>query len=159
MSTGFTVVQSLLGTLAGFVLSVPLITVAGESWALWVALPVLVFLTAYTPTAVHFVVGQASFTLFVVVLFNLLEPEGWRTGLLRLGDIALGAGVALVVSLVFWPRGPAHVRRGVGAIASGGRSSRRRGRPLPGRRRDRPPTASRRPGGRRWRRSAGPARR
>jgi len=28
-------------------------------------------------------VGQAGFTVFVVVLFNLLAPVGWRVGLVR----------------------------------------------------------------------------
>ena len=32
-----------------------------------------------TPSAVGFVVGQASFTVFVVVLFNLQQPSGWKT--------------------------------------------------------------------------------
>ena len=36
----------------------------------------MVFLAAYTPGAVNFVVGQASFTVFVVVLFNILRPRG-----------------------------------------------------------------------------------
>ena len=38
--------------------------------------------------------GQAGFTVFVVVLFNMLVPEGWRTGLVRVQDIAIGAGIA-----------------------------------------------------------------
>jgi len=50
-------------------------------------------------------IGQAMFTLLVVVLFNLIQPEGWRTGLVRVEDIFVGAGTAVIVGTIFWPRG------------------------------------------------------
>ncbi len=59
----------------------------------------------------NFVVGQASFTVFVVVLFNLLDPIGWRTGLVRVQDIAIGAGISVVVGALVWPRGASGVAR------------------------------------------------
>ena len=123
MSTGYTVLQSLLGTLIGFVLAAGLVSITADEWFLWLLLPLTAFLAAYTPSAIHFVVGQASFTVFVVVLFNLLTPQGWRTGLIRLGDIAIGAAVSLVVSVLFWPRGAsAQLRRAWKlAIAANGR--------------------------------------
>jgi uncharacterized membrane protein YccC len=122
-STGYTVLQSVLGTTIGFVLAAGLVSITAAEWFLWLLLPITVFLAGYTPSAIHFVVGQASFTLFVVVLFNLLVPEGWRTGLVRLGDVALGAAVSLVVSVVFWPRGASAQLRAAAteAIAAGGR--------------------------------------
>jgi hypothetical protein len=40
-----------------------------------------------------------------VVLFNLIEPTGWKVGAVRVLDVATGCLVAVVVSLVFWPRG------------------------------------------------------
>ena len=52
-----------------------------------------------------FLVGQAAFTLVVVILFNIIVPVGWEVGLLRVEDIALGCAVSLVVGLLFWPRG------------------------------------------------------
>ena len=78
---------------------------------LWVLLPIVVFLAAYTPGAVNFVVGQASFTVFVVVLFNILAPQGWRTGLVRVQDVAIGAGISVVVGALLWPRGARGVAR------------------------------------------------
>lgn len=45
----------------------------------------------------------------VSVLFNLLVPEGWRIGVLRVEDVAIGAAVSLVVGVLFWPRGAAAV--------------------------------------------------
>jgi hypothetical protein len=43
----------------------------------------------------------------VVILFNLIEPTGWRVGLTRIEDVAIGCGVSIVVGLLFWPRGAA----------------------------------------------------
>ncbi len=42
--------------------------------------------------------------MFVVALFNLVEPLGWHTGLVRLEDVMLGAGVSAAAALLFWPR-------------------------------------------------------
>jgi uncharacterized membrane protein YccC len=92
-------------TLAGLPASALIGIVAGDTTGLWIAFPVLAFLAAYTPTAINFVVGQASFTVLVVALFNLVVPEGWRTGLVRVQDIAAGAAISVVVGFVLWPRG------------------------------------------------------
>jgi uncharacterized membrane protein YccC len=40
-----------------------------------------------------------------VILFNLIAPAGWKVGLLRVEDIALGCAVSLAVGVLFWPRG------------------------------------------------------
>jgi hypothetical protein len=123
LGTGYTVLQALAGTVAGFALAVGLVHLASSRWVLWALLPVTVFLAAYTPTAVHFVVGQASFTVLVVVLFNLLEPVGWKVGLVRVQDVAIGLTVSLLVSLVLWPRGASRalVASITGSLASSGR--------------------------------------
>ena len=105
-STRHTAWEASIGTLAGFgVASAFVFATGGTPEALWIALPICVFLAVYTPTAVHFMIGQAMFTLTVVVLFNLIQPEGWRTGLVRVEDILVGAGTAVIVGAIFWPRG------------------------------------------------------
>ncbi|HZA80358.1 MAG TPA: FUSC family protein, partial [Actinomycetes bacterium] len=97
---------AIAGTVVGFVVAAVLTLAIGTSaGALWVTLPMVAFLAAYVPTAVSFLVGQAAFTLFVVVLFDLLQPQGWRLGLVRLEDVALGVGVSVVVAVLLWPRG------------------------------------------------------
>jgi len=118
LATGRTTLQAMAGTLAGFAIGAPFILLAGEHrLAIFVALPVAVFLAAYTPTAVHFVVGQAAFTILVIVLFNLIAPAGWTVGLVRVEDIALGTGVSLVVGLLLWPRGArADLRRALAQL-------------------------------------------
>ena len=106
LATGRTTLQALAGTVAGFAIGGAFMVLVGShALALWIALPVAVFLAAYTPTAVHFVVGQAAFTILVIVLFNLLAPAGWTVGLVRVEDIALGTGISVVVGLLLWPRG------------------------------------------------------
>lgn len=47
---------------------------------------------------------QAMMTLTTVIILDPMAPSGVRIGLLRIEDIALGAGVGMVVSLLLWPR-------------------------------------------------------
>ncbi|HYT26490.1 MAG TPA: FUSC family protein, partial [Actinomycetota bacterium] len=106
LATGRTALLAILGTVAGFIVAAGLTLAVGTSRAgLWIALPVTVFLAAYVPTAVSFLIGQAAFTLYVIVLFDLLQPQGWRLGLVRMEDVLLGAAVSLVVAVLLWPRG------------------------------------------------------
>jgi uncharacterized membrane protein YccC len=64
-----------------------------------------VFLAGLAPTAVSFTAGQAAFTVTLLILFNILAPEGWQIGLVRIEDVVLGSAVSLAVGLLFWPRG------------------------------------------------------
>jgi uncharacterized membrane protein YccC len=43
--------------------------------------------------------------LSLLIILNLTAPAGWRIGLLRIEDVAMGAAVGMVVSLLLWPRG------------------------------------------------------
>jgi uncharacterized membrane protein YccC len=109
-ATGATALRALLGTVVGFVVGAALLVAIGTNPAtLWIILPFAVLVTAYTPGTAPFAVGQAAFTIFLVVLFNLLIPAGWIVGLLRVEDIAIGCGVGLIVGFLFWPRGVASV--------------------------------------------------
>jgi uncharacterized membrane protein YccC len=109
-STESTALRALGGTLLGFVLGALLLLGIGTSTpALWAALPIAVAVAAYAPGALPFTVGQAAFTVVVLVLFNLLAPAGWKVGLLRIEDVAIGCLVSLVVGVLFWPRGASSV--------------------------------------------------
>jgi uncharacterized membrane protein YccC len=110
VSTGSTALRALTGTLIGFVIGGALLLAIGTgATALWVVLPVAVFIAAYAPGTAPFVVGQAAFTVTIAVLFNLLAPVGWRVGIVRVEDVAIGCAVSLVVGGMFWPRGVAAV--------------------------------------------------
>jgi uncharacterized membrane protein YccC len=105
-STESTALRALGGTVIGFVVGALLLLGIGTSTAaLWVAFPIALAVAAYAPGTLPFAFGQAAFTVVVVVLFNLLQPVGWKVGLLRIQDVALGCLVSLVVGVLFWPRG------------------------------------------------------
>ena len=109
-ATGATAVRALAGTVAGFVIGAALMLLIGDTSAvLWVVLPFAVLISAYAPGTAPFAVGQAAFTVTVVILFNLLIPTGWKVGELRIVDVALGCGVSVLVGLFFWPRGVSSV--------------------------------------------------
>jgi uncharacterized membrane protein YccC len=106
LATGRTTLEAIVGTLAGFAIGAAFTATAGRQPAvLWAALPVVVFFAAYASNAIGFLVGQAAFTVMVIILFNLITPVGWRLGLVRIEDVALGAGISVVVGLLLWPRG------------------------------------------------------
>jgi uncharacterized membrane protein YccC len=109
-STGATAWRALAGTVVGFVVGAALLLAIGTGQtSLWVALPLAVLVAAYAPGTTPFLVGQAAFTVTIVVLFNLLVPVGWKVGLLRVEDVAIGCGVSVLVGLLFWPRGASSV--------------------------------------------------
>jgi uncharacterized membrane protein YccC len=109
-ATGATAWRGLAGTVAGFVAGAALLVAIGTNPdALWAVLPVAIFVAAYAPGTTPFLVGQAAFTVVIVVLFNLLQPVGWTVGLLRIEDVAIGCAVSLVAGVLFWPRGTSAV--------------------------------------------------
>jgi uncharacterized membrane protein YccC len=109
-STGATALRALGGTAIGFVIGAALLVAIGTSQpALWATFPIAVAIAAYTPGTAPFALGQAAFTITVVVLFNLLVPAGWQVGLIRIEDVALGCAVSVIVGALFWPRGAAAI--------------------------------------------------
>ncbi len=121
LSTSATIASALLGTLAGIVVGGLIVVVVGaDRGVLWAVLPFAVLLAAYAPQAISFAAGQGAFTIVVLVLFNLIHPAGWRVGLVRVEDVAIGAGVSLLVGLLLWPRGATAILRGaIGAAYDG----------------------------------------
>src|SRR5207244_12323185 len=112
LSTGWSILSALAGTAVGIVLGAGLVLAIGTHEAvLWAVLPLAVLLGSYAPRAISFAAGQAGFTVVLFVLFNLIQPVGWRVGLVRLEDVAIGFAVSLGVGLLFWPRGAAGLLR------------------------------------------------
>ena len=113
--TTTTALQALRGTLLGFAIAAPIAYAAnGHDTILWILLPFVTFLAAWVPGAIGLGGGQAAFTVFVVVLFNLAAPAGTRTAVLRVETVLTGIAVAVAAGFLFWPRGPV---AGVGPIA------------------------------------------
>ncbi|MFF5092859.1 FUSC family protein [Streptomyces niveus] len=106
LSTGQNALRAVLGTLAGFAIgALLLLPIGSDTTPLWFLLPVTILVAGVAPAVISFAAGQAAFTLELVILFNILQPTGWRVGLVRIEDVAIGCGVSLVVGLLFWPRG------------------------------------------------------
>jgi hypothetical protein len=106
LTTGTKVVRAVTGTAVGVIVGASLIAIVGvEPAVLWTLLPIAVFGAAYIPRVASFVAGQATFTMAVLIILNLIAPTGWRLGVLRIEDITAGAAVAMVASLLLWPRG------------------------------------------------------
>jgi uncharacterized membrane protein YccC len=111
-TTGTTVVSAVIGTLAGVLLATAAtLAIGAHAPLMWLALPLAVFFAAYAPAAISLGAGQTMFALLVVLLFNLMVPEGWRTGAVRLEAVTVGAFAALAASLIMWPKGAAAVLR------------------------------------------------
>jgi hypothetical protein len=122
LNTGQDAVRALLGTVAGFIVGAALLVGIGTNTTLlWFLLPLAIFLAGVAPAVISFAGGQAAFTLTLVILFNIIQPTGWRVGLVRIEDVAIGVGVSLVVGVLFWPRGAAAALRQAlaGAYAGG----------------------------------------
>ena len=112
LGTGRSVISALAGTAVGIVIGAAiLIPVKGDTTVLWGILPVAVLVGAYAPRVISFAAGQAAFTVVVLVLFNIIQPTGWKVGILRIEDVAVGFAISLGVGLVFWPRGAAALLR------------------------------------------------
>lgn len=106
LGTGATAARAIGGTALGFVIgSVIMVGVANHINLLWVLLPIAVLIAGTAPFMVSFAAGQAAFTVMVVILFNIIQPEGWRVGLTRIEDVTIGCAVSVVVGFLFWPRG------------------------------------------------------
>ena len=72
-----------------------MIAIGSHEDVLWVVLPFAVLLGSYAPRAISFAAGQAGFTVVLFVLFNIIQPVGWRVGLVRIEDVAIGFAISL----------------------------------------------------------------
>jgi uncharacterized membrane protein YccC len=98
--------QVFMGTVAGFAIGVLTIYVAGpHASVFWLLLPFVIFLAAYTPGATTLAIGQAAFTIFLIVLFGISQPGSFLTSETRLQDVLMGLSISLLVSLLIWPHG------------------------------------------------------
>ena len=108
--TGATALRALAGTVAGFAVGAAVLLGIGTGQTtIWIAFVISLVIAAYTPGTVPFAAGQAAFTVWLILVLDLIKPVGWTLGLVRVEDVAIGCAVSLVAGAVFWPRGASSV--------------------------------------------------
>jgi Fusaric acid resistance protein-like len=106
LATRTRVVQAVVGTALGIMLGGILGAAIGVAPVVqWLLVPITIFASTYLPRFVSFTAAQAIGALNLLTILSLTIPTGWRVGLLRVEDIALGAAVGMGASLLLWPRG------------------------------------------------------
>lgn len=92
-----------IGALIGYLM---LATEGSHPALLWIGLLLVTFLAVYTQATTAYIVGQAAFSLFVIVAFSLANwPPELSVATQRIIDIAYGAAISVAVALLMWPRG------------------------------------------------------
>ncbi|MEO1056771.1 MAG: FUSC family protein [Actinomycetota bacterium] len=105
-STTSTAISAVVGTAIGFAVSAMWIAAAdGNDVVVAIVFVAAVAVSGYGPGRFGVGVGQASFAVLVVSLFMLLDNPGIDTGVVRVVDVAIGAGSSVALSFVLWPRG------------------------------------------------------
>jgi uncharacterized membrane protein YccC len=98
---------ALLGTLAGAVLAGGLLVVGAQPQVYMVALPPVMLIGFAAGPLLGPGWGQALFTVVIALVFAQVAPVNWRLAEVRLFDVAIGAGIGILIGLFAWPRGGA----------------------------------------------------
>ncbi|MFM9134268.1 MAG: FUSC family protein [bacterium] len=107
LTTLKTSLWAVLGTFAGAMVGYALLYAElDRPVLLWGALVIVTFLAVYTQATAAYALGQACFSLFVIVAFSLANwPPELRTAETRFVDVLIGALISVLVALLMWPRG------------------------------------------------------
>lgn len=99
--------QAIVGTTVGVLVGSGIVWAAGErELLLWAVLPIAVFVAGWGPTAISYLAGQMAFSAFTITLLALITwPPTLDLGLVRVEDVAIGGGVAVLIGLLLWPGG------------------------------------------------------
>jgi uncharacterized membrane protein YccC len=98
---------AITGTFIGAVLGIAIIVADDRNEPLmWAIFIVAVFLATWAPGALGFMLGQAAFSLFVIIAFSLIAwPPELATVEQRVLDICIGVLLSIVIAGLMWPRG------------------------------------------------------
>ena len=95
LGTGSTALRAVGGTAVGFVVGSAIMIGVGDHTVAAVGAAARGRAGAgAAPSMISFAAGQAGFTVVVVILFNIIDPTGWKVGLTRIEDVAIGCGSA-----------------------------------------------------------------
>ncbi|MBY0442832.1 MAG: FUSC family protein [Mycobacteriaceae bacterium] len=107
LTTRTKTIQTIAGTAIGVMIGGAVVAIFGSQRGILVLLllPLAVFGSVYLERVFSFVAGEAMITVTGLIFLDMAGSTEWWIGLLRIGNIALGAGIAILVSLLLWPRG------------------------------------------------------
>lgn len=102
-----TSLSALAGTFAGAIIGGGLLLVlTPDRWIYAALVVVTAFFAVYAQGTLGFVVSQAIFSIYVIVVFTFVDwPPDLSTAAARLEDIGVGIVVSVVVALLLWPHG------------------------------------------------------
>src|SRR5215212_349682 len=105
-ATRAAVVPAFVGTVIGGLLMALVLGLAGANSKFYlIAFPVSLIIGLAGGRIAGPIVGQASFTLMVALLFAQIAPVTWRLAEVRITDVVLGGLLGAVIGLLVWPRG------------------------------------------------------
>ena len=101
------VMYAITGTFIGVGLGLLItLVIVASPVVLWILLPLVTFMSAWTSGAVGFFFGQVSISTLVLVALGILNwPPQASVGFARIEDILLGSFVALTVGALMWRHG------------------------------------------------------
>jgi len=98
---------ALVGTVAGAVLAGGLLVVVADPQVYVIALPLAMLIGFAAGPLLGPGWAQALFTVVIAMVFAQVAAPDWRLAEARVLDVAVGAGVGLLIGLFAWPRGGA----------------------------------------------------
>jgi len=105
-ATRAAVVPAFVGTVIGGLLMALVLGLAGANSKFYlIAFPISLIIGLAGGRIAGPIVGQASFTLMVALLFAQIAPVTWRLAEVRITDVVLGGLLGAVIGLLVWPRG------------------------------------------------------
>jgi len=105
-ATRAAVIPAFVGTVVGGLVMAVILGLAGADSKIYeIAFPVVLVLGLAAGPVAGPLVGQASFTLVVALLFAQIAPVSWRLAEVRVTDVVLGGLLGAVIGLLVWPRG------------------------------------------------------
>jgi uncharacterized membrane protein YccC len=103
--TRSTLRPALVGTTVGAVVAAGILVVGLSPLSYAILLPVIMLVGFSAGPLLGVGPAQALFTLVISFVFAQLAPSDWHLAEARLLDVAVGAGIGVVIGLLAWPRG------------------------------------------------------
>jgi len=101
--TSQTTLQRVLGTVLGGIISIAIVTLIHNSWAIGGCL-LLLIVTAVAVRPLSFSLFITLLTPAIILLVNMTSNGGWQIGVLRIVDSLAGGLLALLGSYLLFPR-------------------------------------------------------